>query len=170
MNIRFFEENKDKALFKVYTQFMEHSFSGILVVKKINSEEIRMVMTMETGIKVYDVSIFPKKSKLNDGMPIFKNAFVKKVLLKDLQLLLHHPFETSASSNEAIIFKEGKYWFTENALQDSTFKKIRINKKHSIKETALKTINERLIIQESQHLFSTAPYKSTYKRIEQINP
>lgn len=161
MNIRLFEEGENKVLFKVSGKLLEYHLSGVLIIKKMSAQELRAVMTMETGIKVYDVSITPKKMKLLEAMPAFKNPFVKSILFKDLALILHYPFDIAQSSNT----KEFKRKYAYSTIEDLKFQKsaFRGNK---IQENTLKDTDSTGKIIHLKHDFNGIPYQIEYWRID----
>ena len=167
MNIRFFEEGHTKAYFKMNAQFMEHSLSGLLIIKQMHAGEYRLVLTMETGIKVFDISIFPQKLKWHEAMPMYANPFVKKIIRKDLQLLLHRPFTEENSLPYGEVVREIKWKYLYSKQDENTLEKKRHKKKNA--EMALKRINEQGLILQSEHTFGNTPYSSFYQRIP-INP
>lgn len=162
--IQLIETEQNKVLFKVSGAFMEYPISGILILKQMSETEYRAVMTMETGIKVYDISIKKGKKKLLESMPMYKNAFVKKMLFRDLDLLLHFPFLEPASQIFEQKIKEGKSEFIYKKGETNSFQKIRIKGKAE-KEKAVKRYDENGLIMESDHAFHKFPYKATYTRI-----
>lgn len=161
MNIRLFEEGENKVLLKVSGKLLDHNLSGILILKQMTDQEIRAVMTMETGIKVYDVSISPKKMKLIESMPAYKSPLVKNILFKDLALILHYPF-TKTQSKDSKEFKRN-YEYTKQ--EELIYRKAAL-RGNKILEYSLKDVDSTGKIIHLKHEFNGIPYQIEYWRID----
>jgi len=161
MNIRLFEEGENKVLLKVSGKLLDHNLSGILILKQMSTQEIRAVMTMETGIKVYDVSISQKKMRLLESMPAYKSPWVKNILFKDLALILHYPFTNTQSKDS----KEFKRNYEYSKQEEFVYRKAAY-RGNKILEYSLKYIDSTGKIIHLKHNFNNIPYQIEYWRIE----
>lgn len=163
--LRFFADSAGKALFKVNASLQDYRLSGMLIVKRMPGGEIRAVMTMETGIKVFDISAGPRKIRLNDAMKMYRNPFLRQILFRDLRLLLSIP-ELSSLTNEGntIHSREGKWEYTYTQTGDSTFSKTRIKGRKACENADIQLDSDRLL-QKSTHDFGKFPYRSEYQRL-----
>lgn len=161
MNIRLFEEGENKVLLKVSGKLLDHNLSGILILKQMSTQEIRAVMTMETGIKVYDVSISQKKMRLLESMPAYKSPLVKNILFKDLALILHYPFAKTESKDS----KEFKRNYEYSKQEKLVYRKAAY-RGNKILEYSLKDVDSTGKIIHIKHQFNNIPYQIEYWRIE----
>lgn len=165
---RFFRDSSNKALFKVNASLQDYRLSGILIAKRIAPGEIRAVMTMETGLKVFDLSITDRRIRLHNAMKMYRNLFLKNVLYRDIRLLLSLPglCREIRQKDGDTHTREGarKYLYTgsKNPLH---YRKIRTKgKKHC--EAALVETDREGVLLKSVHDFGGFPYRAEYQRLE----
>ncbi|MGQ3012432.1 MAG: hypothetical protein ACT6QS_01885 [Flavobacteriales bacterium] len=162
---RFFAEGTDKALFKVSATLQEYRLSGMLIVKKLSSGEIRAVMTMETGIKVYDVSVDARRIRINESMRMYKNPFLKNILYRDLRLLISLPeLGREMQKDGNTLIREGKWQYRYEKQSAQTCSKTRIKGKKACERATAETDAEG-VLQKSVHDFGGFPYRAEYHRL-----
>lgn len=163
--VRFFADSAGRALFKVNASLQDYRLSGMLIVKRMPGGEIRAVMTMETGIKVFDISAGPRKIRLNDAMKMYRNPFLRQILFRDLRLLLSIPELCSLSNENGIIqSREGKWKYTYANEGNNTLRKTRIKGRKACENADIQLDSDRLL-QKSTHDFGKFPYRSEYQRL-----
>ncbi|MBL0911227.1 MAG: hypothetical protein IBJ09_02555 [Bacteroidia bacterium] len=162
---RFFAEGTDKALFKVSATLQEYRLSGMLIVKKLPSGEIRAVMTMETGIKVYDVSVDTRRIRINESMRMYKNPFLKNILYRDLRLLISLPeLGREIQKDDHTLLREGKWQYRYEKQSEQTYSKTRMKGKKACERAAAET-DAAGVLQKSVHDFGGFPYRAEYHRL-----
>ncbi len=73
-----------KANFDVY----KHSFGGILIIKKIQNENYRIVFTTEFGKKIFDFELVNNDFKIIYILEDLNRKIIVRTLQKDLQILV----------------------------------------------------------------------------------
>lgn len=80
---------KDKVLYNTSVDVLNHHFSGLLLFKKMENEDIRIVFTNEMGFKFFDFA-FDKEGRFTKYFvtPKMDKKAVVKTLQKDFSMIL----------------------------------------------------------------------------------
>lgn len=152
-------------MFKVSATLQEYRLSGMLIVKRLPSGEIRAVMTMETGIKVYDVSVDARRIRINESMGMYKNPFLKNILYRDLRLLIGLPeLGRTAEKKGNTLVREGKWLYRYEKQPGQTGVKTRMKGRKACERATVDT-DAAGVLQKSIHDFGGFPYRAEYQRL-----
>ena len=112
-------------VYKAQISIKENNFGGILIIKKINQHEHRVVFTSEMGNKLFDFSYAKGEFKVNAILGDLDKKLLINLLKKDFKVLItEQPSElNSYKSADNKIFqariygKDHYYFFKENHLE-----------------------------------------------------
>ena len=85
----YFSQADVDYLYKMNIQFKEHSFGGLLVVKKIDDQHHRLVMMGEMGNKFLDLTVGSGKTVKNFTIPELDKRLLLRVLSTDLAMMVN---------------------------------------------------------------------------------
>ncbi|MBN2237898.1 MAG: hypothetical protein JW729_10075 [Bacteroidales bacterium] len=120
---------ESSAKYKVNIEAFHQKMSGILMVKSVNKDTLRLLMITELGLKVFDVSFYSDDTFLvNYIMNHLDHPYIKNVIFENLQTLWpkENPlFDTSLfyskRKKQTIIVQQKKdskcYYFYSDALE-----------------------------------------------------
>ena len=81
--------NPDKDyVYKAHIEIYKHNFSGLLIVKMINSHQHRIVFVTEFGKKIFDFEIINDSLKVNSILEDLNKKVIINTLQKDFQILV----------------------------------------------------------------------------------
>lgn len=86
---RHFDLVDSSYLYRVRIQIYNENLNGIFVVKKINEDAHRVVLTSDFGNTLYDCTVSAKKFKVHSAVPQLNKWMVKRILQRDFRLLVH---------------------------------------------------------------------------------
>ena len=78
---RYFSNTKMDYIYKTKFQILEHTFGGILIVKKIGEDYHRVVLTTEFGNKIFDFDFKENDFKVNYILDDLNKNFINNLLL-----------------------------------------------------------------------------------------
>ncbi|MDC9723558.1 MAG: hypothetical protein PSN34_12425 [Urechidicola sp.] len=112
-------------IYKAQISIKENNFGGILIIKKINMQEHRVVFTTEIGNKIFDFSYIGNEFKVNSILADMDKKILINLLKKDFKVLIEEnpQIENSYTANgysiiQADIYKNNHYYFfKENSLE-----------------------------------------------------
>lgn len=112
-------------IYKASINAFGKDFSGVLIVKKINAEEKRVVFTTEMGTTLFDFSFFQNKYVVNYIIEEINKKVIIKKLQHDFKILITERLEVEENfrKDENLILKteldkeECYYFFTERKLR-----------------------------------------------------
>ena len=73
--------------YNLQLDFMKHHFSGMLVARRMNSDEIRLIFTTYFGLSVFDFSLKNDSLHINSCIEPMRKKKVIKLLERDFKLL-----------------------------------------------------------------------------------
>lgn len=114
-NLYFSDMAKD-YIYKAKINFVEKSFGGIFVVKKLGEEHHRVVFTTEMGNKIFDFSFIKNEFKIN--------FILKEINKKILINFLKRDFYVLINENPKILNqyeKTGDTIFMETQINNNTY-------------------------------------------------
>tara|TARA_R110002049_G_scaffold68305_2_gene177086 strand:- start:7460 stop:8068 length:609 start_codon:yes stop_codon:yes gene_type:complete len=114
-NLYFSDMAKD-YIYKAKINFVEKSFGGIFVVKKLGDEHHRVVFTTEMGNKIFDFSFIKNEFKIN--------FILKEINKKILINFLKRDFYVLINENPKILNqyeKTGDTIFMETQINNNTY-------------------------------------------------
>ncbi|MFL0353015.1 hypothetical protein [Xanthomarina sp. GH4-25] len=122
-NPYFSDETKD-YIYKASIDVYDKHFGGLLIIKKINEQEHRVVFTTEMGNKLFDFSFFEDDFKVNFILDELNKKILINILKKDFKVLITEKINVTNRFSEAdnhifetIIYnKKHYYYFNENQL------------------------------------------------------
>ncbi|PLX03979.1 MAG: hypothetical protein C0594_09755 [Marinilabiliales bacterium] len=89
--ISVFPQNDSSYLFKTKIWLLGKYFSGLMAVKKVDSDSYRMVFMNEMGIKFFDLEFFENKTEepfvVHYCMEIFNRDIIIRTIKKDMHAL-----------------------------------------------------------------------------------
>lgn len=112
-------------VYKAQISIKENNFGGILIIKKINKQEHRVVFTTEMGNKIFDFSYIGNEFKVNSILADMDKKILVNLLKKDFKVLIEEnpQIENSYITDDysiiqAEIYKQHHYYFfKENSLE-----------------------------------------------------
>ncbi len=119
-----FNDGFNKVLFKARIQLYNKYFSGLLFIKSIENNTIRIVFVTEIGIKIFEFEFINNDFNVHYCLEMFNKKAILKTLEKDIKLLLMNNlvnekvkiFEDKKSKNKVYkLKKNGKsnYYFID---------------------------------------------------------
>ena len=107
-NLYFSSKNTD-YIYKSQVDIYDNQLSGILIIKKINDDFHRVVLTSDFGNKLFDFEISQKDFKLNYIIPDMDKGMVKRFLEKDFRIMLREKFTSDKMfTNEQFIIYQSE--------------------------------------------------------------
>lgn len=117
MNPYFSDISRD-YVYKVSIDFRKHSFSGILVIKKIDEQQHRIVFTTEMGNKLMDFSLMKNDFEVHHIVDALDRKLFISMLKRDFKTLITEQIPVSksfAADQQKIykteLFKKPHYYF-----------------------------------------------------------
>ncbi len=112
-------------VYKAQIKISDNNFGGILIVKKINNQEYRVVFTTEMGNKLFDFSYIKDGFKVNSILKEMDKKMLVNILKKDFKVLIEeNPMRINSfrkndySIVQAHIYKKDHYYFfNKNSLE-----------------------------------------------------
>lgn len=112
-------------VYKAQIAIKDNNFGGILIIKKINSEEYRVVFTTEMGNKLFDFSYVGDDFKVNSILNEMDKKILINLLKKDFKVLIEeNPLRLNSfmSGNDKVVqaklySKDHFYFYKENSLE-----------------------------------------------------
>ncbi|NDV67005.1 hypothetical protein [Bacteroides sp. 224] len=74
--------------YNLQLDFMKHHFSGMLVARRMNTDEIRIIFTTYFGLSVFDFSLKGDSLHINSCIEPMRKKKVIELLERDFKLLL----------------------------------------------------------------------------------
>jgi hypothetical protein len=94
-----FVKNNQTLLFKTNLDIYSKSFSGLLVVKQISSNDFRIIFTTELGMKLFDFEITDSAFIQHYCVPQLNRPKLLNILQEDLSVLLSSNILNSTTEN-----------------------------------------------------------------------
>lgn len=112
-------------VYKAQISIKENNFGGILIIKRINKQEHRVVFTTEMGNKLFDFSYRGDDFKVNSILAEMDKKILVNLLKKDFKVLIEENPKrvNSYTTNDYSIIqadiyeKNNYYFFNENSLK-----------------------------------------------------
>ncbi|MFK5878052.1 MAG: hypothetical protein QM478_01005 [Flavobacteriaceae bacterium] len=112
-------------VYKAQISIMDNNFGGILIIKKINNQEHRVVLTTEMGNKLFDFSYIKDNFIVNSILKEMDKKILINLLKKDFKVLIEDdPIRINSFTNDAdrifqaeIYSKDYFYFFKGNSLE-----------------------------------------------------
>lgn len=82
----YFAKIGEEHIFRANVSVFKNELSGLLVVKRIDENQHRVVMTSDFGNTLFDFSIYPDRYVANYVMSDINKKFILNILAKDFQL------------------------------------------------------------------------------------
>lgn len=103
----YFSDKTQDYVYKANIDVYAKHFGGILIVKKIEEKNHRVVFTTEMGNKIFDFSFINNDFKVNYILDDFNKKILINILKKDFKVLIEEtPLLTNTfSSNDDVIFE-----------------------------------------------------------------
>ena len=119
-----FNDGFNKVLFKAQIQLYNKYFSGLLFIKSIENNTIRIVFVTEIGIKIFEFEFINNDFNVHYCLEMFNKKVILKTLEKDIKLLLMNNlvdekvkiFEDKKSKNKVYKLKkngQSNYYFID---------------------------------------------------------
>lgn len=89
----YFSNKTKDYIYKANIYVYKKSFSGILIIKKINNQHHRIVFTTELGNKLFDFSYVKGKFKVNFIIDEMNKSILINILKKDFKVLIIEKFK-----------------------------------------------------------------------------
>jgi len=104
-----FKPELKELVFNLTTRIKEDQQSGILaiVIDSTNRSNYRTVFMAKTGLKLFDFDFADNKMIVNHIIPQMDKRIVKKILEKDLRLLMEQ-FHDSHSTIEQLVYSKNE--------------------------------------------------------------
>lgn len=100
----------EEHIFRAHISAFKKELSGLLVVKKINEQLHRVVLTSDFGNTLFDLSIYKDKYETNYVMPDLDNKIILNFLGRDFSYLVEDTYTMDGKSiQENYIVYRGKY-------------------------------------------------------------
>lgn len=118
-------------VYKAQIEVYGNALSGLLVVKKIDQNSHRVVMTTDFGNKLLDFTIGEKEVKLNYVVEDLNRKIVLKILTNDLKLLVQekHIAKTERKNKEEKVLETAQNYFYFKNNTNQLFKIIQSSKR-----------------------------------------
>lgn len=84
----YFSRTDVDHVYRANIQFGEHAFGGLLVVKKLNAQEHRVVLMGDMGARLLDLQVGPHGTKKNFAIPDLDRKMLINVLGMDLEMMV----------------------------------------------------------------------------------
>jgi len=127
----YFSDMAKDYIYKAKINFVEKSFGGLFVVKKLGEEHHRVVFTTEMGNKIFDFSFIKNEFKIN--------FILKEINKKILINFLKRDFYVLINENPKILNqyeKTGDTIFMETQIKNNTYFYLTVGQQlHQILET-----------------------------------
>ena len=112
-------------VYKAQIKIRDDNFGGILIIKKINNREHRVVLTTEMGNKLFDFSYIKDDFIVNSILKEMDKKVLINILKKDFKVLIdEHPIQLNSFKSgtnkivQAHIYKKDHfYFFNESSLE-----------------------------------------------------
>ncbi|MFC1855509.1 hypothetical protein ACFL2A_03080, partial [Thermodesulfobacteriota bacterium] len=121
-----FSDSFDKALFKAKVNIYGNYFTGLLVIKRLETKSTRVAFLTEVGITMFDFEFMPDgETKVHSVMKAFDKKSVIRTIQNDFKLLFMRAvcpadallYDDSAAGQKVFKIKsvdEYNYYFVEN--------------------------------------------------------
>lgn len=81
------QTDSNSQKFNLQLDFMKHHFSGMLVVRRMSENEVRMLFSTYFGLSIFDFSFVGEQFKINSCIDPMKKEKVLKLLENDFKHL-----------------------------------------------------------------------------------
>lgn len=119
--------------------FLDKEMKGNFVVKKLDNNTHRAVMTSDFGNTLFDLTIHSEGYTLNYAMPDLNKKMIVKTLAEDLQMVLRNEFKVNnqinTSTTRILLSKEASLVFEDDEL-------FYFNELNKLKGKKIKTTNQ----------------------------
>lgn len=93
--------------FNLQLDFGKNHFSGMLIARRMDSGEVRLLFTTHFGLSVFDFSLYPDSMVVNSIVEPMRKKKVLKLLEKDFRLVFE-PSENVRIKEKSSIFEKRK--------------------------------------------------------------
>lgn len=83
---------KDSQIFELQMNFKENEFTGLLIMKKYNTEHYRFVLTSHFGMTIFDMELNKKHYTIHYCIPPLNNKRTLYLLRNDFSMLVNPSF------------------------------------------------------------------------------
>ena len=104
-------QTEQSEKYNLQIDFRKHHFSGILLIKRMNSSEIRIIGATHFGLSLFDFSIKNNQFIINDCIEPLKKKKLLKLLERDFKQLLlsNQKRKIKSAVNTSKEFTYGKF-------------------------------------------------------------
>ncbi|WP_108868879.1 hypothetical protein [Aquimarina aquimarini] len=119
-----FSDKTEDYIYKASIDIYKRHFGGILIIKKINDANHRVVFTTEMGNKIFDFSFIDNDFTVNHILDDFNKKILISILKKDFRTLIKENMKltNTYSHHEDLVFeteidkKKHYYYQTDNKI------------------------------------------------------